>query len=210
MVNARLRLLQRNPKEYAIASTILSPEETVILCIGASLYNNAFRISTLCNLKLEPIFDGMASKYIQLLNGAFNRRRIDDDMLAALLSNEMGGLDPFSQFANDPLGSPSQMQSFNIDLLDIFLENGSNTGKCSFIGYSSLSICDRMWHLILHYLERYEDNPQVSSHLMKTVAEKLLSNGITLPTSLLKVYQVRARWLFPPMLEINVFVSYRK
>lgn len=189
LVSARLRLLQRDPKEFAIASTILTPEETAILCIEACLYEQAFRISTLYKLSLEPIFDGMTSKYVQLLHHAHNRRRIDDEMLLSLfgtLSDPETGHHQMKQQTSEVNG---MMQSFPIDLLDIFYENGSNAAKSSFISYSSLSICDRMWHLIMHNLARYETQPQKSSHLMRRVAEKLLANGIMLPTSLLKIYQ---------------------
>lgn len=192
LVNARLRLLQRDPKEYAIASTILSPDETVTLCIDACLYEQALRVSKLFNLSLEPIFNGMTSKYVYMLNGAYTRRRVDDEMLLSLFgpSGDNGAID---QFSADPLASPSSnlMQSYPIDLLDIFYENGSNASKSAFISYSSLSICDRMWHLIMHYLARYETSPQKSSHLMKEVAEKLLSNNIMLPASLVTIYKVR-------------------
>lgn len=195
----------RNPKEYAIASTLLSPEETVTFCVDACLYDAAFRISTLFGLPLEPVFNGMASKYVQLLHGAHNHRRIDDEMVLALFEGEMGagggnagrtGCGPFSSGFDALAASPSGSQqmattSVNIDLLDIFYENGSNVAKSSFISYSTLSVCDRMWHLILHYLEKYETRPQCSSHLMKKVAEVLLSNGVALPASLTKVYQVR-------------------
>lgn len=198
LVNARLRLLARNPKEYAIASTLLSPEETVTFCVDACLYDAAFRISTLFDLPLEPVFNGMASKYVQLLHGAHNHRRIDDEMVLALFEGEMGAGGNAAagrSFGFDAMASPSGSQqmattSVNIDLLDIFYENGSNVAKSSFISYSTLSICDRMWHLILHYLERYETQPQCSSHRMKKVAEVLLSNGVALPASLTKAYQV--------------------
>lgn len=183
--------------------------------MDACLYEAALRLSTLFRLPLEPVFGGMASKYVQLLHGAYNHRRIDDDMVLALFEGaEMGGggaggqgygsASAYGSNAIDPLASPSLLQlpttataattttinSVNIDLLDIFYENGSNVAKSSFISYSTLSVCDRMWHLVMHYLERYETAPASSSRLMRKVAEVLLSNGVMLPASLSKVYQV--------------------
>lgn len=204
LVNARVRLLQRDPKEYTIASTLLTPDETVALCIDACLYEQAFRISILFKLPLEPIFSGMTSKYVHLLNNTNNRRRIDDEMLLSLFNSigENRDIEPLSMAAHHSLaslsGNANLIQSFPIDLLDIFYENGSNTSKSAFISYSSLSICDRMWHLIMYYLTKHEINPQKSSHLMKQVAEKLLSNNIMLPTSLVKIYKVCSifLWLF--------------
>ncbi len=179
--------------------------------MDACLYEAALRLSTLFRLPLEPVFGGMASKYVQLLHGAYNHRRIDDDMVLALFEGaEMGGgggaggqgygsASAYGSNAVDPLTSPSLQQpptsattinSVNVDLLDIFYENGSNVAKSSFISYSTLSVCDRMWHLVMHYLERYETAPASSSRLMRKVAEVLLSNGVMLPASLSKVYQV--------------------
>ena len=176
--------------------------------MDACLYEAALRLSTLFRLPLEPVFGGMASKYVQLLHGAYNHRRIDDDMVLALFEGaEMGGgygsASAYGSNAIDPLASPSLLQqppataattatinSVNVDLLDIFYENGSNVAKSSFISYSTLSVCDRMWHLVMHYLERYETAPASSSRLMRKVAEVLLSNGVMLPASLSKVYQV--------------------
>lgn len=184
LVSARIKLLQRNSKEYAIAATNLTPDETVVLCITACFYEQAFRISSLFNLDtFEAIFSGMASKYVQLMHKARNHRRIDDELLLSMVEGEM--VSPEKGLFK------SQMNDVNcsLDLFDIFYENGSNTEKGAFISYSSLSICDRMWHLIMNYLSIYETKPKSSSNLMRQVAEKLLSSGIMIPTSLLKIYQ---------------------
>lgn len=190
MIDARLKLLERNSKEYAIASSPLSPDETVILCTDASLYEQSFKISELFSLPLEPIFDGMASKYVQLLNGLYNRRRIDDEtMLGLLAQSSVVDMDP-EMMISPKLKLPIDENNFSVDLFDIFYENTASNIECDYICYSSLSICDRMWYLIMYYLYRYQRQPHISTDYFKTVAEKLLSNGIMIPVSLMKIYQV--------------------
>ncbi|OTF76913.1 nuclear pore complex protein Nup160-like protein [Euroglyphus maynei] len=188
LIDARLKLLERNPKEYAIASSLLSPDETVILCTNASLYEQSFKISELFSLPLEPIFDGMASKYVQLLHGNYNRRRIDDETMLALLAQSSIDID--SDVVSPKLKLPIDEDNFTIELFDVFYENTASNTECDFICYSSLSICDRMCYLIMYYLYRYERQPRISSNYFKTVAEKLLSNGVMIPISMMKIYQV--------------------
>ncbi|XP_027200676.2 nuclear pore complex protein Nup160 [Dermatophagoides pteronyssinus] len=189
LIDARLKLLERNSKEYAIASSPLSPDETVILCTDASLYEQSFKISELFSLPLEPIFDGMASKYVQLLNGLYNRRRIDDEtMLGLLAQSSVVDMDP-EMMISPKLKLPIDENNFSVDLFDIFYENTASNIECDYICYSSLSICDRMWYLIMYYLYRYQRQPHISTDYFKTVAEKLLSNGIMIPVSLMKIYQ---------------------
>ncbi|XP_046908573.2 LOW QUALITY PROTEIN: nuclear pore complex protein Nup160 [Dermatophagoides farinae] len=187
LIGARLKLLEQNPKEYAIASSPLSPDETVILCTNASFYEQSFKISELFSLPFEPIFNGMGSKYIQLLHGTYNRRRIDDETMLALLAQSSIDIDP--DMVEPKLKLPIDEDNFTVELLDVFYENTASNTECDFICYSSLSICDRMWHLIMYYLYRYERQPRVSSNYFKTVAEKLLSNGVMIPVSLMKIYQ---------------------
>ncbi|KAF7495733.1 Nuclear pore complex protein [Sarcoptes scabiei] len=190
LIKARLRLLERNSKEFAIAATPLSAEETIILCISASLYEQSFKIAELFDLSFEPIFDGMTSKFIQLLNTVFTRRRIDDETMINILT-ENSLLDGDALFSEEPDKNKLGNEETNstVELFDIFYKNTATKSDCSFVCYSSSSICDRMWHLILYYLRCYEKNPKVSTRYCKTVAVKILSNGIMLPISLIKIYQ---------------------
>lgn len=188
LINARLKLLERNAKEYAIAATPLCPDEIVILLVSASLYEQAFKISELFNLNLEPIFEGMTSKFVQLLHGSYNRRRIDSEMFALIGESNLEdqSLHPFDSSKQKLVDD----DNFTVELLDVFYENTSSKADWDFICYSSLSICDRMWYMIMYYLRIYQRYPTVSTKYFKTVTEKLLSNGIMIPISLIKIYKV--------------------
>ena len=67
LVKARLRLLQKDEKTFAIANTFLDSTETLTLLISASLFDLAFNLCSLLKMKFEPIFEGIVSKYIYLV-----------------------------------------------------------------------------------------------------------------------------------------------
>lgn len=189
LINARIKLLERNAKEYAIAATPLCPDEIVILLVSASLYEQAFKISELFDLRLEPIFDGMTSKFVQLLHGSYNRKRIDSEMFALIGESNLED-QSLHQFDSSKQKLLVDDDNFTVELLDVFYENTSSKTDWDFICYSSLSICDRMWYMIMYYLRIYQRHPTISTKYFKTVTEKLLSNGIMIPISLIKIYKV--------------------
>ena len=148
LVKARLRLLQKDEKTYSIANTFLDANETVTLLISASLFDLAFSLCSLLKMKFEPIFEGIVSKYIYLVQSG---------------------------------------NSFEIvDVYDCFVDN--DTPSLGFINCADLAPVQKMWHLITAYLDEYEVKGQTA--LKKCVSEKLLSNGIMIPTCLKLKYQV--------------------
>jgi len=148
LVKARLRLLQKDEKNYAIANTLLDATETVTLLISANLYDLAFNLSSLLKLNYEPIFEGIVSKYIYLVQS----------------------------------GNSYEI----VDVYDCFVDN--DTASLGFINSADLTPVEKMWHLISAYIDKYEISGQTL--LKRCVAEKLLSNGIIIPTCLKLKYQV--------------------
>ncbi len=161
LVKARLRLLQKDEKTYAIANTHLGPTETVTLLISANLYDLAFSLSSLLKLKFEPIFEGIVSKYIYLIQS----------------------------------GNSYEI----VDVYDCFVDNDS--ASLGFINSADLTPVEKMWHLISAYIEKYEIPGQTS--MKRCVSEKLLSNGIQIPTCLKLKYQ---KHNCPELLRL--FISY--
>ncbi|CAG2171144.1 unnamed protein product, partial [Oppiella nova] len=147
LVRARYRLLQKDEKTYAIANTPLDATETVTLLISASLFDLAFDLCSLLKLKFEPIFEGIVSKYIYLVQS----------------------------------GNSYEI----VDVYDCFVDN--DTPSLGFINAADMSPVDKMWHLISAYIDRYEAEGQTC--LKKCVAEKLLANGLMIPTCLKLKYQ---------------------
>jgi len=67
LTRTRLRLLIKDAKLNSIANGPLSPEEIVTLLISNSLYDLAFKISSMNDLSFKPIFEGLVSKYVRLI-----------------------------------------------------------------------------------------------------------------------------------------------
>lgn len=68
LVNARLKLLKKDPKLYNIANTPLTAPETVIHLVAASLFDVAFHICKMLKMSYQDVFYGIVSKYIHLVN----------------------------------------------------------------------------------------------------------------------------------------------
>ncbi|CAG2120407.1 unnamed protein product, partial [Medioppia subpectinata] len=147
LVKARLRLLQKDEKTFAIANTPLDATETITLLISASLFDLAFNLCSLLKLKYEPIFEGIVSKYIYLVQS----------------------------------GNSYEI----VDVYDCFVDN--DTPSLGFINAADMAPVDKMWHLIATYLHKYETEGQTC--LKRCVAEKLLANGLMIPTCLKLKYQ---------------------
>lgn len=148
LVKARLRLLQKDEKAYEIANSLLGPTETVTVLISASLFDLAFNLCSLLKINYEPIFEGIVSKYIYLVQS----------------------------------GNSYEI----VDVYDCFVDN--ETPLLGFINSANLAPVHKMWHLISAYLDKYEAPGQTA--LKKCVTQKLLSNGLMIPTCLKLKYQV--------------------
>ncbi|XP_054162696.1 nuclear pore complex protein Nup160-like [Oppia nitens] len=147
LIKSRLRLLQKDEKTYAIANTSLTASQTVRLLIEGSLYDIAFNLCQLLKLNYEPIFEGIVSKYIYLVQS----------------------------------GNTIEV----VDVYDCFVDN--DTPSLGFIACALMTPVDKMWHLITTYLNRYETPGQTT--YKKCVAQKLLANGLMIPTCLKLNYQ---------------------
>ena len=154
LVNVRFKLLEKSPELNAIASTPLTSDIAVTLLIGNLMFDSAFHLSCLLKLPLEPVFEGLVSKYIYLTE------------------------------------LPSTKSNLEANLMEInecFTEN--DTASLSYIANAEITPIEKMLALILEYIKLYEEVNQSRYH--RCVAEKLLSNGIFLPSSLKLSYQVR-------------------
>ena len=69
--------LQKDQKQYEIANSLLGPPETVAVLISASLFDLAFNLCSLLKMNYEPIFEGIVSKYIFLVQSGNSYEIVD-------------------------------------------------------------------------------------------------------------------------------------
>ena len=185
LISSRYDLLKLDFKEYSVAASILTPEETMTLCVSASLYRNAFRIAECFKLSVEAIFDGMSSKYVHILDGTCDVPSGKNENISSVVD---------------------YMRDRNNNSLQLICEQFNDEIANGFTNHSSkLQPSNQMWALIMYYLKREEKYPKKSSKLMKIVSEKLLSNGIALPGDLLSVYK---RVHFEELLRLYMTYNY--
>lgn len=153
LINTRYKLLEKSSDLNAIASCPLTPDIAVTLLIGNLMFDSAFRLSILLKLPLEPIFEGLVSKYIYLTELPLSKSNLEANLM---------------------------------EINECFIEN--DTASLSYIANAEMTVIEKMLSLILEYIKKYEAPNQ--SKLHRCVAEKLLSEGILLPSPLKLSYQV--------------------
>ena len=77
---ARLKLLLKSPKLNEIASCLLSPSEVLALLVSNGLFDCAFQLSTVAGLQLQPIFEGLVSRYVRFVQLPLFDMRNEDSL----------------------------------------------------------------------------------------------------------------------------------
>ena len=125
--HARLKLLNKDSKINSIANGVLTAAEIVSLLITNNFYDCAFKISQMHNLSVKPVFEGLVSKYVRLVQMPLLEREVNESFNE--LSDIIAENDRIAQTFLATTESPSPCKMW--DILMVYLSRHEKTGLTS-------------------------------------------------------------------------------
>jgi nuclear pore complex protein Nup160 len=112
---ARLKLLIKDSKVNSIANGILSASEVVSLLITNNLFDYAFKICQSHKLSVKPVFEGLVSRYVRLVQLPFIER--DPNSSFNEISDIVAENDQVGQTFLSTIESPASCKMFAVIML---------------------------------------------------------------------------------------------
>lgn len=171
LTRARLKLLEKDQTGNAIALSPLTPDEIVGQLVASGMFSIAMDLSLLFGTAMEPILEGLASKYVLIMRLSTVDISVHQDIERGLTDNftsSYSTIDTYNYVAN----STSPLADRLWRLIHHYL-----------VTYDGVSHTYRTPGFVESFAS--------STVLMRVVATKLLAAGHSVPASLRRLYLLR-------------------
>lgn len=171
LTRARQKLLEHDQAANSIALSPLKPEEIINQLVSSSMYSTALDIALLFKCQIDPILEGLTSRYIYAMNPKTVDIIVEQDVdrcLQDVLTDGYRNIDTYNYIANS--------SSAYVEKIWRLIDHYLNTFDGISHRYSN---------------DAFADTFSRTTVLMIVVARKLLSSGHSVPASLRRMYLSR-------------------
>lgn len=173
LTNARLRLVEKDPKYNSIALSPLKVDETIIQLVESSMFGTAMDLALLFRSPMQPIISSLTTQYIfqsQLSESQLMLKTKNAPSVIELFSNNYSNIETYSYIINAECSESEKLWRLIIYYLNKH---------------------DGVFHMNYNSSSSGHVEKSKSTLLLGIVARKLLESGLEIPADLKNAYKSR-------------------